>query len=49
MEQGLKGAAIKDAMFERRVALVNEFMKTIPQGELDDHDNSSPAAESVRD
>ena len=49
VEQGLKGAAIKDAMFERRVALVAEFMKTIPQGELDDHDNSSPAAESVRD
>lgn len=46
---GLQGLEIKQAMFDKRVALVTEFMKTLPASELDDTANSLPAAESVRD
>lgn len=47
--QGLKGIAIKEAMFARRVDLVKEFMSTLPPSELDDSANSLPAAELIRD
>ena len=47
--QGLKGTAIRDAIFQRRVELVQTFMQTLPQSELDDSANSMPPADSVRD
>lgn len=49
VQQGLQGLAIKDAIFKRRVELLNTFMQTLPQTEIDDLANSLPAAESYRD
>lgn len=37
VEQGLRGAEIGKAIHRRRVELVAEFMKTMPEGELNDH------------
>ncbi len=45
--QGLKGIAIKQAMFERRVELIDTFLKTIPRTEIDNSANSQPPAETV--
>lgn len=47
--QGLKGLAIREAMFQKRVSLVDEFMRTLPASELDDSANSLPAAETILD
>lgn len=47
VSKGLKGPEIKKAMFQRRVELVDTFMKTIPHSELDNSANSLPAAESI--
>lgn len=44
IEQGLKGIEIKLAMHKQRVALVEEFMQTLPSSELDDSANSVPAS-----
>lgn len=49
VDQGLKGIAIRDAMHKRRVELIETFMQTMPCTEIDDRDNSRPAAESYRD
>ena len=46
VDQGLKGMEIRDAMFKRRVELVDEFMKT-PHYELNDKSNSEPPAEEL--
>lgn len=46
---GLKGVEIKEAMHNKRVQLVREFMQTLPHSEIDDYANSLPAADSVRD
>lgn len=45
--QGLKGADIGKAMFQRRVELLEKFMETMPQSELDDSANSMPPAEHI--
>lgn len=45
--QGLKGIAIKQAMFDRRVELIDTFLKTIPRTEIDNSANSQPPAETV--
>lgn len=47
--QGLKGKAIGEAIFARRVELINTFMQTLPRTEIDDLANSLPAADSYRD
>lgn len=43
VEKGLKGTEIRDAVHQRRVELVTEFLQTLPESELDDSANSLPA------
>lgn len=45
VEAGLKGPDIRDAMHNKRVELVTEFMSKMPQSELDDSANSAPPAD----
>lgn len=40
--QGLKGPAIKEAMHQKRVELVTEFLKILPKTELDGSANALP-------
>ncbi|MCR5084702.1 MAG: multifunctional CCA addition/repair protein [Succinivibrionaceae bacterium] len=46
--QGLRGAAIGEAMRQRRVELCREFMKTLPRGESDDTHNLIQPYDSFR-
>ena len=49
VKQGLKGAAIKEAMYQRRIKLTEDFMSTLPSSELDDTAYIMPAAETFTD
>ena len=43
VEKGFKGKDIGEQMFLKRVALVEEYCKTLPQGEIDNSENETPA------
>ena len=44
VDQGFKGPQIGQKMYEKRVMLVEEYMKSIPEDELNDKNNEKPAA-----
>jgi len=43
VEKGFKGKDIGEQMFLKRVALIEEYCKTLPQGEIDNSENETPA------
>ena len=49
ISQGCTGKDIGIKMHEKRVALVKEFMKMLPQGEIDDSLNEMPPISEFKD
>ena len=43
VEEGFKGKDIADKMFSKRVELVEDYIKTLPEEELNDSSNEKPA------
>lgn len=43
VEAGFKGKDIADKMFSKRVELVEDYIKTLPEEELNDSSNEKPA------
>ena len=49
VELGFKGIEIKEKIHERRVELIEEYFKTVPNYELNDSNNEKPAQLKAKD